>query len=681
MNNPFFEAWQTPFGMPPFQDIQDDHFSDAFARGFSDHMAEIEAIANNPAPASFANTLVAFEASGQLLTKTADVFFNLVSTDTNKTLQVIEEAVSVQASNHNSNIFNHAGLFQRIKTLFNAQQSLALQPDQQLLLETIYNDFVRGGAELEPGARQQTREINEQLAALETRFGHNVLAETNDFELVLTSRDELRGLPESVLTAAANEAEARGHPSGSYAFSISRSSFTPFMQFADNRPLRQTLFEAYTRCGDLGNAADNNPIAVEIAALRHRRAKIKGFESHAHYMLEDRMAGHPGKVHQLLDQIWQPAQNKAQQEAADLQARIRQEGQNFELMPWDWWYYTEKIRSERFDLNETDIKPYFALEQVRNGAFEVARALFGIEFRPAPELPTYHPDVQSYEVIDADGTLIGIFLTDYFMRPSKRGGAWMSQFRGQSHLDSNIRPIIVNCCNFPKASPCLLGLDEVATLFHELGHGLHGLLSQVRYPSQAGTNVKQDFVELPSQIFEHWATEPEVLRRYAHHYETGEVIPDNLIEKILAASTFNQGFQTSEYLAAAYLDMAWHEQPIDALSDVNALENTEMARIGLPSTIVPRYKSTYFQHIFSGDDYSAGYYAYIWAEVLDADGFEAFKEHGLFDPATAQSFRKNILERGGSKDPMALYRAFRGRDPAVQALLASRGLDDAAAVR
>lgn len=674
MSNPFFETWQTPFNMPPFETIQDHHFEAAFEEGFSEHWAEIEAIANNPAPPSFDNTLVALEASGQLLTKTADVFFNLVSTDTNEALQAIEEAVSVQWSNHNSNLYNHLGLFQRIKTLFLDLPNLGLQPDQQLLLETLYNDFVRGGVELNAPARQQIRDINEQLATLETRFGHNVLAETNQFELVLTREDDLRGLPESVLAAARNEAAQRGHPEGHYAFSISRSSFTPFMQFADNRALRETLFEAYTRCGDLGNAADNKALAVEIALLRHQRAQIKGFASHAHYMLEDRMAGHPSQVHQLLDQVWQPAQKKAQQEAADLQARIRQEGQNFELAPWDWWYYTEKLRSERFDLNETETKPYFALEQVRDGAFEVARALFGITFKPAPALPTYHPDVQSYEVIDADGTLIGIFLADYFMRPSKRGGAWMSQFRGQSNLGSNIRPIIVNCCNFAKASPCLLGLDEVATLFHELGHGLHGLLSQVRYPSQAGTSVKQDFVELPSQIFEHWATEPEVLRRYARHYETGEVIPDALIEKIRASSTFNQGFQTSEYLAAAYLDLAWHAQAPDAAADVKALEAAEMDRIGLPLTIAPRYKSTYFQHIFAGDHYSAGYYAYIWAEVLDADGFEAFKEQGLFDPATAQSFRQNILERGGSAEPMSLYRAFRGRDPAVDALLVNRGL-------
>ncbi len=674
MSNPFFETWHTPFAMPPFEMIQDHHFEAAFEQGFSEHWAEIEAIANNPAPPSFDNTLVALEASGQLLTKTADVFFNLVSTDTNETLQAIEEAVSVQWSNHNSNLYNHLGLFQRIRTLFLDLPNLGLQPDQQLLLETVYNDFVRAGAELNAPARQKIRAINQQLAALETRFGHNVLAETNQFELVLTDEDDLRGLPESVLAAARHEAAQRGHPAGHYAFSLSRSSFTPFMQFADNRALRQALFEAYTLCGNLDNASDNKGLAQDIAKLRHERAEIKGFDSHAHYMLEDRMAGQPHQVHQLLDQIWQPAQKKALQEAADLQARIRQEGQNFELAPWDWWYYTEKLRSERFDLKEAEIKPYFALEQVRDGAFEVARALFGITFRPAPALPTYHPDVQSYEVIDADGTLIGIFLADYFMRPSKRGGAWMSQFRGQSNLGNNIRPIIVNCCNFPKASPCLLGLDEVATLFHEMGHGLHGLLSQVRYPSQAGTNVKQDFVELPSQIYEHWATEPEVLKRYARHHETGEVIPDVLIEKIRASSTFNQGFQTAEYLAAAYLDMAWHTQAPNAEMDVTALETAEMDRIGLPNTIVPRYKSTYFQHIFAGDHYSAGYYAYIWAEVLDADGFEAFKEQGLFDPATAQSLRQNILERGGSAEPMSLYRAFRGRDPVVDALLVNRGL-------
>jgi peptidyl-dipeptidase Dcp len=673
MTNPIFQTWQAPFGMPKFNDIHDHHYSEAFAQAFDEHASEVDKIANNPASPTFDNTIVAMETSGHQLTKTTDLFYNLAASDTNPARQEIEQAASIQWSAHNSFIYGHTGLFQRIKLIFDNLATLDLELDQRLLVKQVFSDFIRGGANLNAEGQLQIAAINQRLASLETQFGQNILAETNRFALILTQQTELSGLPEPVLRAAANEAGERGHP-GKYAFSISRSSFTPFMQFADNRELRETLFNAYTQCASSDDTAGNTNIALEISSLRRQRAQILGFASHAHYMLEDRMAGNPDAVHRLLDEIWQPARKKAEQEAADLQALIHQQGENFDLEPWDWWYYTEKLRAARFKLNESEIKPYFELETVRDGAFMVANTLFGITFRPAPELPTYHPDVTCFEVNDSDGSLIGIFMTDYFMRPSKRGGAWMSQFRGQSNLASHVRPIVVNCCNFPKSSPCLLGLDEVTTLFHEFGHALHGLLSQVRYPSQAGTNVKRDFVELPSQIFEHWAMEPAVLRQYAKHVDSNEHIPEHLIEKILAASTFNQGFQTCEYLAAAYLDLAWHAATDSTSLTPDALERIEMARIGLPKTITARYKSTYFQHIFAGEHYSAGYYAYIWAEVLDADGFEAFKDNGIFDPATALSLRRNILERGGSGEPMALYESFRGRRPSVEALLANRGL-------
>ena len=673
MSNPFFEEWQTPYGIPPFDRIEDQHFEPAFEQGFQAQREEISTITSNQAAPTFVNTVEAFEASGRLLDKVAAVFFNLVSSDTNPERQTLEMTVSEKWSNHTSDLFGNAILFARIKHLFEVRSSLGLARDQLRLLEDLYQDFVRGGANLGTDEKTTMRTLNARLAQLETQFSQNILADTNDFELILNREDQLSGLPESVRAAAAIEAETRGH-SGSFAFTISRSSITPFLQFAENRELRQQIYEAYTRCGDNNNDANNRAVLTEIAELRQQRARLMGFETHADFMLDDRMASKPSNVHQLLDQIWSPAQQKVHQEAQDLQDQIQQEGQNFRLAPHDWWYYTEKLRAQRFDLSDDDIKPYFELSRVRDGAFEVANKLFGISFTRIKDLALYHADVEAYSVNDADGSEIGIFLADYFARSSKQGGAWMSEFRGQS---ADVRPIIVNCCNFAKSEPCLLNLDEVSTLFHEFGHGLHGLMSQVRYASQAGTNVKQDFVELPSQIMEHWALEPQVLRGYARHIKTDEVIPDDLIDKILAAQTFNQGFMTTEYLAASYLDLAWHEGLAEGPISVDAVEQQAMAKIELIDTISPRYKSTYFQHIFAGDDYSAGYYSYIWAEVLDADGFEAFKENGIFDAATAKAFRAQILERGGSEDPMTLYRAFRGRDPEVHALLRNRGLIDA----
>ncbi|MCH7741491.1 MAG: M3 family metallopeptidase, partial [Proteobacteria bacterium] len=489
-------------------------------------------------------------------------------------------------------------------------------------------------------------------------------------------------LSDSVLQAALGEGKQRGKP-GKYVFTISRSSITPFLQFAQERDLREKIYKAYTRCGNNDNEYNNHRILKTIAALRARRSRFLGFESHAHYMLDARMAKTPEKVVDLLDQVWSSARKKVAVEAEDLQSRIQEEGGNFKLAPWDWRYYTEKVRAERYDLDEEQVKPYFKLENVRDGAFSVATKLYGITFEEVSDIPRYHPDVVGYEVKDADGSLIGLFLVDYFMRPSKRGGAWMNEFRGQSNLDESIRPIVVNCCNFPKADPCLLGLDEVRTLFHEFGHGLHGLLSQVRYRSQSGTSVKQDFVELPSQIMEHWAIEPEVMKSYARHIDTGEIIPDELIAKLLQAQTFNQGFATTEYLAASYLDMAWHtlvsdedqDEDQNKELDVESFEAKALQQIELIDAVDPRYKSSYFQHIFSGDSYSAGYYSYLWAEVLDADGFEAFKEKGIFDADTARSFRENVLERGGTIDPMELYKKFRGREPEVAPLLKNRGLD------
>jgi peptidyl-dipeptidase Dcp len=673
MNNPFFETWQTAYGMPPFDKIKDEHFLPAFERAFADHNVDIDRIATNDCSPTFTNTIEAMERAGALLRKVSGVFYNLSSSNTNDQLQAIEVELAPRSAAHFSRTYNHQGLFKRVSQIHVARGELALDVDQLLLLEDIYTEFVRAGAALSDAARPQVQALDESLAGLMTQFSQNILKDTNDFEMVVNDEQDLSGLPQSVLNAAGVEAEQRGMP-GKYVFTVSRSSITPFLQYADSRELREKIYKAYTHNANNANAFNNQPIAGQIAALRVQRAQLLGYQTHAHYMLDDRMAKTPESVNQLLDSIWQPAQKKVAEEARDLQDTIQAEGNNFELAAWDWWYYTEKLRGKRYALDEDQVKPYFKLENVRDGAFDVARKLYGLTFKEVTNVPLYHPDVTSYEVSDADGSLIGLFLVDYFMRPSKQGGAWMSEFRAQSNLDASIRPIVVNTCNFPKSTPCLLGMDEVTTLFHEFGHGLHGLLSQVRYESQSGTNVKQDFVELPSQIMEHWAIEPEVLRSYARHVDTGEVIPDEIIGKLLASDTFNQGFSTTEYLAAAYLDMAWSSLDTSDAPDVDSFEAQAMQAIKLIDAVAPRYKSSYFQHIFAGNSYSAGYYAYIWAEVLDADGFEAFKEKGIFDAATAQSFRQNILEKGGTGEAMSLYEAFRGRAPDVEPLLKNRGL-------
>lgn len=668
MTNPFLVPLPAT-GIPQFDQIQFAHYREAFDRGFAEQDSEIAAILANPEAPTFANTVEALERSGALLKRVDAVFWNLASSDTNDSMQALELEISGEEAAHHNKIFANAELFARVEAV-NAQGE-DLQSEQQKLLAETHKSFVRRGAQLEHKDKQRVSEIGEELAGLQTQFGQNVLQDTNEFELVLDSAEELAGLPDFVLQAAQAEAETRGHP-GKYAFSISRSSITPFLQYADNRELRQKMYQAYTQCGV--SKTDNHALIPQIIRLRTEKAKLLGFDSHGDYMLDNRMAGTPGAVQDLLDRIWKPCQERVAKEAADLQERIQQEQGSFTLEPWDWWYYAEKVRAERFDLSEEEIKPYFQLENVRDGAFEVARKLYGIEFVPQPDLPVYHPDVTAYAVNEADGTLIGYFLFDFFMRPSKRGGAWMSLFRDQSNVDGWEHPVVVNCCNFPKSEPCLLGLDEVRTLFHEFGHGLHGMLSKATYASLGGTNVKQDFVELPSQIMEHWALEPEVLKAYARHVETNESIPDSLIAKLQAAEMFNQGFNTTEYVAACYLDMAWHKSELDEGVDVEAFEQQVMRGVDKIGVVDPRYKSSYFQHIFTGESYSAGYYVYLWAEVLDADGYEMFKENGIFDADTAEAFRRNILEKGGTEDPMEMYRAFRGRAPAVEPLLVQRGM-------
>lgn len=667
MTNPFLEPLAAN-GLPSFDRIELPHYREAFEQGISQQEQEIAAIRDNPGEANFHNTIEALERSGALLRRVGDVFWNLTSSDTNDELQALELEMSATMAAHSSRIYADAALFTRVQAVMHS--NVTFMGEQQQLLEETHQRFVRAGAQLADSERQRVSDITERLANLTTQFGQNVLKDTNDFQLVLDQGDDVSGLPEFVLGAAKAEAEQRGQP-GKYVFTISRSSITPFLQYADNRELREKMYKAYTNCGVA--SVDNRPIIQEIVKLRTERADLMGYASHADFMLDDRMAKTPGAVRNLLDQIWEPAQKKVAQEAEDLQALIQEDGGNFNLEAWDWWYYTEKLRKARFDLDEEDVKPYFPLNQVRDGAFNVAKRLYGITFTPC-DVPVYHPDVEAYEVNDSDGSKVGLFLFDFFMRPSKRGGAWMSAFREQSALDGHETPVIVNCCNFPKSDPCLLGMDEVRTLFHEFGHGLHGLLSKVTYRSLSGTSVKQDFVELPSQIMEHWAMEPEVLKDYARHHETGETIPVDIVEKLRASDTFNQGFATTEYVAACYLDLAWHEPGGDDAGDIGKFERKAMEDIHKIRTVDPRYWSSYFLHIFSGDHYSAGYYVYIWAEVLDADGYDAFKEKGIFDEATANAFRKHVLEVGGSVEPMEAYQNFRGREPSVEPLLKKRGL-------
>lgn len=675
--NPFFQDYDAPFGVPPLDQIKPEHFMPAFEKGLGDHKAEVDVIATDSEAPTFANTIEAMERAGSSLDRVANVFFNLTSSNTDDEIQKIQAEITPIFTNHYTDISLNDDLFDRIKSVYEQRDTLGLRPDQARLLDEYYKNYERAGANLGYGPKTKLKALAEKLSNLSVQFGQNVLKDTNNFELVITDKAELAGLPESVISMAAQTAKELGH-AGAHVFTISRSSVTPFLQFAESRDLREKIYKAYVACGNNGDDFDNNRIVEEISTLRAESAKILGYKTHADYILADRMAGTPKAVNDLLNDLWEPTKRKALKEAKDLQDSIAKEGSNFTLAPWDWWYHTEKVRKERFNLDAEKIKPYFELGNVRDGAFYAAEKLYGITFKRRTDIPVHHPDVETYEVSDADGSHIGIFMVDYFMRPSKRGGAWMSSFRDQSSLDGEVRPIIINTCNFPKGAdgePSLMGFDEVRTLFHEFGHALHGLLTQCTYPSQSGTSVKRDFVELPSQIMEHWAQEPEVLKVYAKHYQTGEVIPDAYIAKIKEVDTFNQGFATMEYLAASVLDMDWCSLEDGQEVESDSFQQASMEKLGLIPEIAPRYASTHFQHIFSGG-YSAGYYSYIWAEVLDEDGYDTFREKGIFDPERAKSFRENILEKGGSADPMDLYRAFRGQEPTVDALLKGRGLTD-----
>ena len=674
--NPFFEKYTTPFQVPPFDLIKNEHFKPAILEGIQEQETEINAIVSNKEKPTFNNTILAMENSGKLLARVSTVFYNLNSANTNEAIQTIAKELAPKLSAHNDNINLNEALFKRVKSVWDNQKNFKLNKEQAKILENLYKNFIRSGANLSEENKKRVREINSEMAVATLKYGQNILAETNSYELVISDENDLTGLPNELIETAAADAKAKGKD-GKWVFTLSNSSVMPFLQYSSNRKLRQEIWNAYQMRANNGNDKDNKELAIKIANLRGEKARLMGYETHANYVLEKSMAKNPETATKLLMDLWIPASNMANKEASDIKEMMLKDGIDGEVQPYDWRYYTEKIRKERFDLDEQELKPYFSLEKTREGVFTVCKNLYGLQFKQLNTVPKYHEDVTVLEVTEANGNHLGIIYMDFHPRKSKRGGAWMTSYRTQKMENGKrIAPVVSIVCNFTKPTenaPALLTFDEVSTFFHEFGHALHGLLSNVTYESVAGTSVPRDFVELPSQIMENWAAEPEVMKMYAKHYKTGEVIPDALIEKMQKAGTFDQGFVTTEYLAASLLDMQYHTQKENIIVDAEAFEKEAMNKINLPSTIIPRYRSTYFNHIFAGG-YSAGYYSYIWSGVLDSDAFEVFKINGLFNPDFAKSFRTKVLEKGGTEDPMELYKSFRGAEPSVAPLLRKRGL-------
>ena len=675
-DNPFFKPYGTPFNVPPFDRIKTEHFLPAVEEGIRREQAEVDAIIANRAKPTFENTIAALDHAGIFLSEVNSVFGSLQGALTNKDLQALARQTAPMLAAHNDNIGLNPKLLERVKAVYDKRASLALGREELFLLENTYKDFVRGGALLDEAQKARFRELNQELSLLSLKFGENVLAETNAFQLVIDNKADLAGLPPSVVAMAAASAKQAGLEDGKWLFTIHVPSMIPFLTYSERRPLREKLHRAYFMKGDNDNEFDNKESLRKIAAVRLERAKLLGYPSHAAFVLEENMAKTPEKVNEFLAQLWVPTNVKAKEEAAALQALMDRDPRagKAKLASWDWWLYTERLRQERYALDDSALRPYFKVDNVRDGIFALCDKLYGLKFIEKPDLPRYHPDVQVFEVQEADGRHTGILYMDFHPRPSKRSGAWSGGFR-RAYYEAGVRvpPISTITCNFtaPTAdAPALLSINEVETFFHEFGHSLATLFSQGRYRSRT---VARDSVELPSQIMEHWVLEPELLAIYAKHYQTGETIPAALVEKLEKSSLFNQGFITAEYLAASILDMAWHTAPDPASVDVRMFEQEAMDKIGLIPEIVPRYRSTYFSHIFSGG-YSAGYYAYIWSEVLDCDAYEAFKEKGIFDRATAESFRKNMLEPFGTEDPMAQYVRFRGAEPKIDGLLRNRGL-------
>ena len=677
--NPFYETYSAPYSVPPFDKILNKHFLPAFREGISQHNKDIDQIVNNMAAPDFPNTIEALDRSGDLLSRVSTVFFNVKEANTNDSIDQIAVEVAPLLSEHADAINLNAKLFARVQAVEKQKATLNLNKEQERLLEETYKRFVRGGANLAAEKKEEFKKVNADLALLELKFDNNMLSETNSYKMIVDKKEELAGLPESVVAAAADEAKAL-KMEGKWVFTLQKPSWIPFVTYSQKRDLREKLYKAMYSRGNNNNESDNKSVINKIVNLRLKKANLLGFESWAAYVLDDCMAKNAKNVYDLIEKVWTPGLKRAKEEAADMQKMIDREGGKFKLASWDWFYYSEKVRKEKYDLDEEEVRPYFQLTNVRDGAFAVANKLYGLTFKQISNMPLYHPECQVFEVKDRDSSLIGILYMDFFPRASKKGGAWMNNYRDQYHYagSADVRPVVSVTCNFSKPTgdkPALLNFDEVETLFHEFGHSLHGMLSQCHYRTLSGTAVSRDFVELPSQVMEHWAVEPEVLKMYAKHYKTGEVIPQKLVDKIIKAGKFNQGFITTEFLAAAILDMDYHTITKAGDIDVEKFEKASMDKAGLIPEIIPRYRSTYFNHAFPGG-YSSGYYSYIWAAVLDADAFEAFLEKGnIFDQEVATSFRKNLLERGGTDEAMKLYVNFRGKAPGIEPLLRKRGLN------
>ena len=673
--NPFLNDYETPFKIPPFEEIEFAHYEPAFDIGMKEHLKEIEEIANNQQEPTFENTIEAMERSGETLDKVANVFFNLLGSNTNDDMDALAMKISPKLSAHNDSILLNKELFKRIKELFDNKGSFNLTTEQNRLLEETYKRFIRSGANLDYQSMERLTQINSSLSSLSVQFDQNVLKETNSYSMVIENEEDLDGLPAEEIRQASLLADSEGQ-SGKWVFKPTRVSMYPFLTYSTQRDLREELYNSYIQRGDNDNEYDNKEIIAEMISLRKEKASMMGFDSHSDYVLDNTMAKTPENVNKLLQTIWKPGVEKAKGEVEEMQKLISDEGGNFELAAWDWWHYSEKLRQEKFDFKEEEVKPYFSEDKVLAGAFDVAQKLFDITFTERNDLPKYRENIRSFIVEDLNKKVIGIFYTDFTLRPNKGGGAWMNTFRSQSKFDGEIIPIVINVCNFPPENAdgvSLLSFEQVETLFHEFGHGLHGLLSDAQYPSLSGTSVTRDYVEFPSQMMENWAREPSVIKTFAKHYETGETIPEDLLNKISAAGTFNEGFATTEYVAAAHLDMAYHTDQ-GLIEDIDKFEDETLNDLGLIPEIESRYRSTYFGHIFAGG-YSSGYYSYLWTEVLEADAFEAFKDKGLFDKETADKLKKYVYAAGNTDDLMTQYVRFRGKEPEIEPLLKKRGLN------
>lgn len=674
-NNPFFETWSTPWGVPPFEQIKPEHYKPAFLKAMELQKAEVESIVNNTEEPTFENTIVALDQSGSLLTKVSMVFYGQTNANTNDELQAIQAEISPLLTKHGDDISLNAELFERVKAVYAQKEQAGLDKEQMKLLEETYKDFVRGGANLDSASQAQLRELNTQISSLQTTFGQNMLKATNAFKLIVDNEADLAGLPENLIATAAETAKADSME-GKWVFTLHNPSVMPFLQYADNRALREKIFNGYISRGQ-GGEFDNREVCAQLVKARLAKAKLMGYEDYASFVLETRMAKTSEAVYNLLDQVWAPALKQAKKELKDIKAEIKKAGENFEPQGWDWRYYADRAKKTKYDFDETLIRPYLELNNVRDGMFLFANKLYGINFTRIDSIPLPHPDAQAFECTDKDGSHLGVLYFDYFPRASKRGGAWCGQYRPQTYKDGvKVAPVVTIVCNFTKPTagqPALLTADEAETLYHEFGHALHNLFRDVHYYGVA--SVPRDFVELPSQVNEHWVFEPEMLKEYAKHYETGEMIPNALVERLIQSGKYGQGFVTTEYVAASLLDMDFHTmKEIPADFDVMAFEAQTLGKRGLLSQIPSRYRTTYFNHTMGGG-YTAGYYSYLWSEVLDADAFEAFKETGnIFNTEVAEKFRNYVLKPGAIDDAMDMYVNFRGKQPNIEPLLKNRGL-------